>query len=467
MIAAVASKELRALLRDGRLWGLGAVVAVLLLTVLATALHQRQVDERERLQVEVASRDQWDHQGARNPHRAAHFGLYAFKPQMPLASVDPGIQAHTGQALWLEPHKRNMALHIRAADAPPSIRLGPFTPALVLLVLVPLLIAVLGHGSVTQEREQGTLRMLHASGMRGVPLVLGKWLGLCAGLALVLAPALLVGGWLLAAQQGVRQALLLALALVLYYATWAALAVAVSARCHTSRSALLVLLALWVGCVFVLPRMAASVVEQGMHLPTGERFWAAIQRDIDNGLPGDGDAAARMKAFDAQLLAEQGVARLEELPFGANAKRRLFRDAYATRVYALHFGQLWQVQWRQQALLRLASLVTPYAPMRAISSALAGTDLAHQHHFEEAAEQYRQQFTTLVDEWDMQSTRGVTSFESRYAGNAQWQAIPAWRYEAPGLGFVLRHTAVDWALLSAWLALAVGLMCFGARRLNP
>ena len=37
MIAAVASKELRALLRDGRLWGLGAVVAVLLLTVLATA----------------------------------------------------------------------------------------------------------------------------------------------------------------------------------------------------------------------------------------------------------------------------------------------------------------------------------------------------------------------------------------------------------------------------------------------
>ena len=73
----------------------------------------------------------------------------------------------------------------------------------------------------------------------------------------------------------------------------------------------------------------------------------------------------------------------------------------------------------------------------------------------------------MMDEWDMQSTRGVTSFESRYAGNAQWQAIPAWRYETPGLGFVLRHTAVDWALLSAWLALAVGLMCFGARRLNP
>lgn len=159
--------------------------------------------------------------------------------------------------------------------------------------------------------------------------------------------------------------------------------------------------------------------------------------------------------------------RLEDLPFGANAKRRLFRDAYAARVYACILVSSGRCSGANMRCCALASLVTPYAPVRAISSALAGTDLAHQHHFEEAAEQYRQQFTTMVDEWNLQSTRGVTSFESRYAGNTQWRVIPAWRYETPGLGFVLRHTAVDWALLSAWLALAVGLMCFGARRLNP
>lgn len=467
MMGSIATKEMRALLRDGRLWGLGLVLVLLLAAVLASAVHQRQAAEQERQQVETAARAQWDHQGDRNPHRAAHFGLYAFKPQPPLASVDPGIGARTGQALWLEPHKRNMALHAPAADAAPSLGLGDFTPAFVLLALVPLLIAVLGHGSVTQERERGTLRMLHACGMRGVPLVLGKWMGLCAGVALVMAPAVLAAGWLLAAQQGAGEAMALLGALAAYYATWAAVTVWVSSLCRSSRGALLVLLALWVGWVFIVPRLAASTVQALAPLPTGEAFWSGIQRDIDEGLPGDGGAAQRMKAFDAQLLADNGVARLQDLPFGANAKRRLFRDAYATKVYVLHFGRLWEAQTRQQTLLRWLTVVSPYAPMRAVSSALAGTDLAHQQHFEEAAEQYRERFTTLVDEWDLQATQGVTSFESRYAGNAQWQAIPAWTYTPPGIGFALRHSAADWTALAAWLVLALAALCLGARRLNP
>ncbi|MCD2514284.1 DUF3526 domain-containing protein [Comamonas endophytica] len=467
MIAAIASKELRALLRDGRLWGLGLVLALLLVAVLASAAHQHRTAEQQRIGVESAARQQWDHQGERNPHRAAHFGMYAFKPQSALASVEPGIDAQTGQALWLEPHRRNMALFAPAADAAPSIGLGDFHPAFVLLALVPLLIAVLGHGSVTHEREQGTLRMLQACGMRGSALVLGKWLGLCAGLALVLAPALLASGWVLSARQALPEALLLVLALLMYYAVWAAVTVLVSSQCRSSRAALLVLLALWVGWVFIVPRLAASAVESAAPLPTGEQFWSRIQRDIDQGLPGDGTAAERMQAFDRRLLAQAGAARLQDLPFGVNARRRLYRDAYATRVYALHFEQLWRAQLAQQQALRWATAVTPYASMRAIGSALAGTDLAHRRHFEEAAEQYRQHYTTLMDEWDMNATQGMTSFESRYAGNAQWQAMPEWRYTPPGTGFSLRSSQADWGLLAGWLVLALGAMGWSARRLNP
>jgi len=466
-ITAIAAKEIRALLRDGRLWGLGTLLAVLLLAVLASSAHQRQQAEQERRAVETAARQQWDQQGDRNPHRAAHFGLYAFKPRSALSSVDAGIDAQAGQALWLEPHKRNLAMFAPAADAAPSIGLGDFNPAFVLFALVPLLVLVLGHGSVTQERELGTLRMLQACGLRASALVLGKWLGLSAGLMLVLAPALLAGGWLLAAEQDALHAGLLLLALLLYYALWAAITVLVSALSRTSRAALLVLLALWVGAVFIAPRLAASSVAQRMPLPTGEQFWSRIHHDIAQGLPGDGSAAQRLQAFDAQLLADNGVARLEDLPFGANARRRLFRDAYATRVHALHFAQLWDDQLAQQRRLRWAGVVTPYPAMRAISSALAGTDLAHRQHFEEAAEQYRQHYTTLMDEWDMHATRGVTSFESRYGGNAQWQTMPQWRYAAPGAGFALRGSRADWAILSAWLLLALGALCWSARRLKP
>ncbi|MDH1702287.1 DUF3526 domain-containing protein [Comamonas terrigena] len=467
MIAFVAIKEVRALFRDGRLWGLGLTIALLFVAVLVSALAQRQHAERERLDVEKAARQQWDHQGARNPHRAAHFGLYAFKPKSALSSVEPGIDAQIGQALWLEPHKRNMAMFSPAADAAPSIGLGSFNPSFVLLALVPLLIAILGHSTVTQEHEQGTLRMLHACGMRGNSLLVGKWLGLCAGLVLVLAPALAVGGWLLLSQQGLAETAVLLTGLGLYYATWAAITVLVSANCRTSRAALLVLLALWVSWVFIVPRLSAAAAERLAPLPTGETFWSGIQSDIDNGLPGEGAAAQRLKAFDAQLLADSGVARLEDLSFGANAKRRLFRDAYATKVHALHFARLWDMQFAQQNALRWMTVATPYSCMRAITSAMAATDLAHRHHFEEAAEQYRQHYTTLMDEWDLQSTRGVTSFENRYGGNAQWQAIPPWSYTAPTIGFSLRTGAGDWATLFGWFAMACGGLWLSARRLNP
>lgn len=471
MIASVAIKEIRTLLRDGRLWGLGLTVALLFVAVLASSLEQRRSAERERLAVEVAARQQWDSQGDRNPHRAAHFGLYAFKPKSALSGIEPGIDAQVGQALWLEPHKRNMAMFSPAADAAPSMGLGSFTPAFVLLALVPLLIAVLGHATVTQERELGTLRMLHACGMRGIPLVVGKWTGLCGGLAAVLAPALAVACWLLLDQHDARgtawMAAWLLVALCLYYGTWAAVTVLVSSMCRSSRAALLVLLALWVGWVFILPRISASAVQQALPLPTGQQFWSRIQQDIDNGLPGEAAAAQRMQAFDAQLLADNGVSRLQDLSFGANARRRLFRDAYATKVHALHFSQLWEAQFAQQRTLRWMTAATPYAPARAIASALAGTDLAHRHHFEEAAETYREQYTALMDEWDMKSTRGVTSFESRYAGNAQWQAIPKWQYAAPGVAFGLQHSAADWSLLAGWFGLALAGMCLAARRLNP
>jgi ABC-2 type transport system permease protein len=360
-----------------------------------------------------------------------------------------------------------MAMFSPAADAAPSLGLGDFNPAFLLFALVPLLITVVGHNTVTQEREHQTLRMLHACGMRGTSLVLGKWIGLCASLVLMLAPVFLAAGWILVSQQGFAETALLLLALALYYAVWAATTVLVSSHCQTSRVALLVLLALWVSWVFVIPRLAASVVDAATPLPTGEQFWSRIQHDIDNGLPGEGGAAQRLKAFDAQLLKENGVSRLEDLPFGANAKRRLFRDAYSTKVYELHFAQLWEDQLKQQRMLRWASFASPYAPMRAIGSSLAQTDLAHRQHFEEAAEQYRQKFTTLMDEWDMNATTGVTSFESRYGGDEQWQAIPKWSYSAPGAGFAVRTSILDWTFMTAWMAIAFAGMWMSARRLNP
>jgi ABC-2 type transport system permease protein len=417
-------------------------------------------------------RDQWDVQGDKHPHRGAHFGLYALRPDSPLAGIDPGLDPYLGQALWLEPHRRNMTRFRPAADEAPSVRFGQPTPAFALVVLLPLLIIALAFNAVSQERESGTLRMLHSVGLPGGGVLVGKLVALLCVVALMLLLA--VGGGLVLAAVGglppadaVWRGVLLAGSYLLYCGVFAALALAVSAWMPTSRLSLFVLLGLWIAFVFVVPRLGAAAAESATPLPTAERFWSDIQRDYTQGLPGDPDLAARGKAFEADLLRRHNAQRLEDLPFGVAAVRRMERDAYADRVHALHFNALWQRYGRQEQWLRAAAVLSPAVAMRSISMKMAGTDLAHQRHFEDKAEDYRRQVNTKIDRWDVDNTQGITSFDDRYANNDLWRSIEAFHYAPPHVGFALRAAWPDLAVLLAWVLAAGLLLRTSLRKLKP
>ncbi|HVE54932.1 MAG TPA: DUF3526 domain-containing protein [Ramlibacter sp.] len=469
MIAVVLRKELRAILRDGRFPVLALCAAALLVAVVIASGHVHRRVEAEKAQVAAIVREQWDNQGDKHPHRGAHYGLYAFQPDAPLARIDPGIAAYVGHAIWLEPHRRNMPRFQPAADALPSARWGELTPAFVLVALLPLLLIGLGFQSVAQEHESGTLRMLHGTRFRAPALLAGKLAALLlvfggvvvAAVVLALAfspPATTAGGWRSATLAG---------SLALYYTCIAAIVLFVSAVVRRGTGALYALLAIWVCFTLVTPRLASGVAGLVVPLPTAEQFWAAIHHDYTQGLPGDGDLATRGSRFDAELLARHGVSRLGDLPVGAMPLRRLARDQYADRVHALHFSRLWQAFERQQAIVRWMSLLSPALAMRNVSRTLAGTDLAHQRHFEEAAENYRQRINREIDEWDATHTRGVTSFESKYADDALWRSVGAFAYQPPPAGFALKAAAPDLMILLAWVAMSLVLLRRAAARLMP
>ena len=110
---------------------------------------------------------------------------------------------------------------------------------------------------------------------------------------------------------------------------------------------------------------------------------------------------------------------------------------------------------------------SPTAAMRAISMKLSGTDLAHQRHFEEAAEQYRRRANIKIDQWDMDNTRGLTSFDDKYAGDALWRSVDAFHYTPPNIAFALRAALPDLGVMLAWAMAACGLLVLAARRLRP
>lgn len=458
------------MLRDGRLLVLAfSVFAVLSGFFLASVAEHQQI-QQEKQSVGATAKEQWDTQGVKNPHAAAHFGIYVFKPDSPLASIDPGLRQYTGQTLWLEPHKRNGARFSPAADQGLAGRFGQASAGFVLYALLPLLVIALAFNAITQEREQGTLRMLHSLGVSATKLLLGKFVGLLLAFALVLMPAMLIALIILyrnfdLGADDIFRLLALSGTFFIYYAVFAALAMSTSIHFKSSRLALFTLLAFWSGSVLIAPRLGAVAAEMMVPIPSATAFWAEIKKDIQQGLDSDGDHEAREALFNAQVLKQYGVARIEDLPVGYSALKRNFNDGYSERVHALHFDRLSDAFERQGRLIHIASLLGPSIAMRSISMTLSGMDLAHQRHFENAAENYRHYFIGLTDDWDRERSHGTE--RGAQGHDSDWASVKAFRYESPLLGFALHHARVDLLVLLAWLAVALIGLLFSAKRLKP
>ena len=104
---------------------------------------------------EINVRSQWNEMEPSNPHRAAHFGSYAFKPTSILNSIDEGINSVTGNVLRLEGHVQNDITFWLLIS-----KFGKLRPSLLFQFLIPLFLIFLSFSSYTAEYESGRLKLL-------------------------------------------------------------------------------------------------------------------------------------------------------------------------------------------------------------------------------------------------------------------------------------------------------------------
>ncbi|WP_349744456.1 DUF3526 domain-containing protein [Roseateles cavernae] len=464
---AIAGKDLREATADGRLW-LAWALAVGVLAVAAlqgwTALSQ---DESERSAISSLVRTQWETQGEKNPHSGAHFGQYVFKPASASAFIDAGVNADAGRAIWLDPHRRNLSRLKASEDQSAAERLSRGGVGLVLQWILPLLVVLLSFGAVAGEREAGTWRMLASLGVTSGRLLAGK----LAGLGLVLAPtwaffSVVLGlvAWLGGPGSADTLGRIAGLTLLytLYLAIFGLLALGVSARCASASRALALLLVLWGINGFVAPRLGAAVASAAVGLPTSEQFHAAVHHDIQRGMGQDGDASTRYQRFLAATLARYGVSRAEELPVGLRGLRLIENDAYSSRVHDKHFRDL-ESRLSAQAEWQLwGALLAPLMPVRALSQALAGTDLHHHMHFAAAAETYRRGFVDATSERIAQRNTGTGNAAT--ADNEFWASLAPFAYRPPTWTWGLAQQWRALALLALWLLAAAWFAVSGFRR---
>ena len=466
MIGVVARKELRATLREGRVLAGACVLLVLGAIAFTSGAVRYAALSRERAAAQALVQEQWNAQGEKNPHSAAHYGLYAFRPALPLSFFDPGVVPFEGVSIWLEAHKRNFATGRPADDMTDLARFGELSIAFVLQALVPLALILIGYPAFSQEREAGTLRQVLSSGISPLQLFAGKFLGLSAAFSMLIAPLLLLCIVALVVATGtlwLREAAVLLAVYAIYSAMILALTLIVSARVASSRNALLILLGFWAITTFVLPRIAADAGRLGSPTRAAAELLRDIEADLATGLGGVSPASLVAKRREA-LLKLYEVQREEDLPVNFQGIVFGIQDDLGNAVYDKHFGSLERAVDAQVDVYEAMSLLSPRMAVSLLSQEVSGTSLANQRHFERGAETFRRRLMErLNQDITLNSRAGATDYQ---AGPDLWRQTGGYVYAPEPLAAALARSGGVLTVLMLWAVGLAALSVFTARRLQ-
>lgn len=474
VIGLIARDELR-LMRRNRV----AVIAftlLLLLTLVAaiTTWSNRQAaaDLRARFQSEAGQA--FDTQPDRHPHRVVHYGHFIFRPLGPLAAFDPGVDAFTGNSMFLEGHRQNTANFGDVRQSSILIRFGQLTPAFVLQTLAPLLLIFLGYGALARERERGTLRQLLVQGVSGRQLLIGKALALGLVAILVGLPAM-IGFVLIAGQPGALAAPMATIALgyAAWLFFWTLVVMIVSALVRRSRDALLALLAIWTVGVILLPRVVPDFASQAHPVLTRLETDIAIQRDLRR--LGDSHNADDpfFAAFKQKILDQYGVARVEDLPVNYKGLLAIEGEKLTSGLFDRYAAANFETQARQNTLMRGMGLLSPAIALRDLSMAAAGTNLEGHRRFLDQAEAYR---FDIVQRLNLLQAKGVSyandtaedigADQRKRIASSHWRDIPDFDFRPAAAGELVGSALPGLVVVVGWLLAALAAAWFVSGRLQ-
>ena len=466
MISRIARKELTEMFRDGRFRLLAGMVLAISLLSLAAGWKNYSALSEQHATAQAATRSQWLAQDKKNPHSAAHYGVYAFKPKSQLAMVDTGVDPYVGVAVWLEAHKQNDFKFRPAQDRTAVQRFGEMTGAEVLQVFLPLFIVLMTFSAFTGEREQGTLRQVLSLGISRRDLALGKALGVTAALGLVLLPATVFAVLALAwstegglVSSDPARAVLLALVYLAYFALLIALSLAVSARVRSSRLALVALLTFWFANSLVAGRAASELAGWLYPTPSAIEFQKAMDADLNN----EDDMKMRLDKRRAEVLKQYQVDNVDALPIAFSGVSMQEGEEHGNEVFDKHYGQLFDRYEQQNRVYQIGGVLAPMLSVRALSMGLSGTDFAQHRHFAVAAEDYRRGIQrTMNGDIAANQKKGQVYL----ADQSLWASVPDFDYTAPATSWVLGNYLASLLVLALWTCAALGFMVRSASTLR-
>lgn len=457
IVTRIAREEWRFLCRDRvAVFGL-ALLAVLTLVAAFNAWEHQRNANAERARYQAQANHEFEAQPDRHPHRVVHYGHFLFRSLSPLASFDPGIDAYTGNTLFLEGHRQNSANFGDVRQSSLLLRFGQLTPSFVLQVLAPLLLIFVGHAGVARERESGTLRVLLAQGVASRQVLWGKLLALSGFAGLVLAPALLALAWMgVVGQAPWVLILLLAAGYAGWLLLWSLVVVLVSSLLARGRDSLLVLLAMWTVLIILLPRWVPDVINSTIALPTRFENEIHVQREYAALGDAHNPEDAKFAEFRDGVLEEYGVARIEDLPVNFKGLVGMEGERQSSELFNRYAAEVLDLQARQNQMIDGFGWVIPSMALRRLSMAVAGTDLVGFRRYLEQGEAYRYELIQGLNRLQAEALSyadDTNPDQENRISREHWKAFPPFQFEPEPAAKTLQRVLPSGGILLLWLAM--------------
>lgn len=470
MLWVIISKELKEIFRDGRFKLLSAILTILLaVSSWVSYNHQQQLRELHR-QAQQIERKVWEGQESKNPHGAAHFGLYVFKPVYPLSIIDPGIDRYIGVMQFLEAHKRNHEQFSTVQEQTELARFADLTPAFVLLFLVPLLFVVLGYNSVTREKENGTLKQLLSQGVSVFTILTGKWIGIMAAVAAFLLPVLLVTGTLISQWEHFYWSVFICFvaAYFIYYAVVTGVTVIISGIVKKSGMSFLGGLLFWIVTTVLLPRVISNVANDRAPLLSNEQIiaWVNAMNSSRGGNIHDLSGDMYKNLVDS-LLKKYKVDSVSQLPVNMAGIRLDAGEQMDTRNFEVVYDSMFHQLQKQQEWLDRAAIISPFLLTQDISMHLAQTDNENHRHFADAGEVYRRDLVNRMNRHIAYDSKIQESFTQFDAPESLWKSVPEFQYTSLTAAHAFSLSRPSIFILAVWLLAVMSGLFITSRNLKP
>lgn len=440
------------------------IVGLTLVTWLGIIQNNKQQEQQQAAQQHV--REQWENLEAMNPHGAAHYGSYAFKPVTSLNGIDEGVNAITGNVLRLEGHVQNEIVYSEASQSLSVSKFGKLKPSLLLQYVIPLLLIFLAFTSISREKETGRLKLLVFQGVALSKLILAKsfsvWL---YGLLLLITTVAVQTAVSNTSADILQRTLLLLCVYALYYYIVATLAVYFSARLKNNTAALSSMLAVWILWTVFLPKIWGNTTDKLYPLPSRQDFKAAMQDDRSKGIDGHNPSDKREEELKQKVLAEYKVDSLEQLPINFDGIVMQEDEEYGNQVWDKHFGSNYAILQKQKSTYQLSGFFNPFASLQSASMGFSGSDMLHHLDFLNQAENYRRNLIkTLNDKHAYGGSK--TGDWSWKADNDFFKSIKDFEYKSPTVKSISAHYFTDLLCLALWALLSTLIIVFTAKKIK-